>query len=165
MKDTTIASLFKDGFNVDWKEMEKNKPINVEHLNKYALSYNATTGNKEKKKITAIVRKDDCEAYKVSIDNYYFECSGDHKISVKTDLSSKSFTYLPVNILVRHPTFYTLSKEFSWKKCKVKKEKKTIPILDISVEDNHNYYSNSILSHNSYGNPECVTPDTLVEIL
>jgi hypothetical protein len=156
---TSMESLFKE-IGYDWKNMKINEYVDVENLKFKILSLNHKTKNQEFSLIKKIIRKKDSTAYIVRTDANNFECSKDHKIAIKYNLLLEDFLYLEVNLINKKIPFYVLENN-QWVKATIEKTNKKIPILDFELDNDHNYFSNNILSHNTiYGNPE-TTPGGL----
>lgn len=138
----TMEKLFaKAGLN--YNEMDKNVAYDVSDKNIKIKSFNHKTNKNEFKKILSLVRKDDTTMYQlVSKDGTVFlKCSGAHKIY---DKHKKQ--YFPVE-QIEEGTL--LSNNGSSIPFFVKKTNEIVPILDMEVEDNSNYFTNGILSHNT----------------
>lgn len=160
--NTSVANFFKEAFNVDWEKMDIGETIDVSHFNKEVESYSHEEEKKTFNKILAIVRKPDSKEYIIETNKDRISCSSDHKVAVKTDFNKQDYTYMTASVL-KGKSFFVLNSDNNWVKGSCYLTKNIIPILDFMVETNHNYFSENILSHNTiYGNPECVTPDTLI---
>jgi len=154
MKTLSIAKIFEEEFGIDWKTMKEFEPINVEKFGKKIRSFNPKTKEEEFNLIKNIVRKPNSKAYLVKCNGKEFECSADHKVAVKFDKDLPDFTYMTVSQL-KKTGYYYMYNDGLWEKATVKPLNKEIPILDIEVENTHNYFANGILSHNTiFGNPE-----------
>lgn len=165
MKTLSIAKIFKEEFGVDWETMKEFESINVEKFGKKIRSFNPKTKKEEFNLIKNIVRKPNSKAYLVKCNGKEFECSADHKVAVKFEKDLPDFTYMTVSQL-KKTGYYYMYNDGLWESATVKSLNKEIPILDIEVENTHNYFANGILSHNTmFGNPECVTPDTYVDVI
>jgi len=155
MKTLSIAKIFKEEFGVDWETMKEFESVNVEKFGKKIRSFNPKTKKEEFNLIKNIVRKPNSKAYLVKCNGKEFECSADHKVAIKFDKELPDFTYMTVSQLKKTGNYYMYNDGF-WEKATVKALNKEIPILDIEVENTHNYFANGILSHNTvYGSPEC----------
>lgn len=159
MKQTTIAELFLE-LGYDYNFMKENESIDVSDKNYYVKSYNQSKNEIEENLITRIVRKSDSKAFTVKIkDEDSFRVSENHKLLISWENSIDKFHYLDVGILNRlKKSFYVLNKNKRLKVASIEKTNDIIPILDIEVESNHNYFSNNIVSHNTlFGSPEVTT--------
>ena len=154
MKTLSIAKIFESEFGINWKTMKDWETINVEKFGKKIRSFNPKTQEEEFNLIKNVVRKPNSKAYLVKCNGKEFECSSDHKIAVKFDKDLPDFTYMTVSQLKKTGNYFAFINN-SWEKATVKALNKEIPILDIEVENTHNYFANGILSHNTvYGSPE-----------
>ncbi len=155
MKTLSIAKIFKSEFGIDWKEMKEFEAINVEKFGKKIRSFNPKTKKEEFNLIKNIIRKPNSKAYMVKCNGKEFECSADHKVAIKFDKDLPDFTYMTVSQLKKTGNYFMYN-DGNWEAATVKSLDKEIPILDIEVENTHNYFANGILSHNTvYGSPEC----------
>lgn len=154
MKTLSIAKIFESEFGINWETMKDWETINVEEFGKKIRSFNPKTKKEEFNLIKNVVRKPNSKAYLVKCNGKEFECSSDHKIAVKFDKDLPDFTYMTVSQLKKTGNYFAFVNN-SWEKATVKALNKEIPILDIEVENTHNYFANGILSHNTiFGNPE-----------
>ncbi len=152
-KSSTVANFFKEAFDIEWINMVINEPIDVSSFNRKIKTYSSINNNSTFSRVLKIIRKNDVNAFLVYNGNDSFECSDDHKIAVKFSLD-KDYTFMEVSKL-KGKIFYIFDASSGWVRGFVKKLNKMIPILDFEVEDDHTYYSNGILSHNTiFGNPE-----------
>ena len=162
MQKNTLANLFNEmGFNPD--EMSINEPKDVSDLNYEILSFDLKKQENIFSKITKIVRKDDDEEFLIlSSDGDLFYCTGEHKIYVKPKLGQPYFEEI-ISLIGNQDLYETYTKN-GWRKFVLQKTNKKMMVLDVEVENNHCYYSNNILSHNTmYGDP-CVSPETSIKI-
>lgn len=154
IKNTSIASFFKEAFNIEWENMKINEEIDVANYNKCVEAYNDEINEKDFYQVTKIIRKPNTKKYIVIGNGNTFNCSGDHKVAMKLHSDKKDFTYMKVSTLI-NKKFLSFDKNEQWVETTVKKTNDEIPILDFEVDKVHNYYSNNILSHNTmFGNPE-----------
>ena len=144
-KVVTVGDLFLIA-GIDYNKIPQNTSIDVSEDNIRIKSFNHKTNKVEFKKVLKLVRKEDANMYEVSANNKYFLATAEHKIF------TKEFGYIelkdikePVMILWDDGSFYGAS---------IVNTNKTYPVLDMTVEDNENYFSANILSHNS---PETTT--------
>lgn len=159
MKSNTIKDFFKEAFKIDVEEMKVNQPIDVSFYNKKALSFNEKTKENELKEITKIIRKKDDYLYLTYVGCEVLENQKDHKFYVKFS-KDKSPIYVKVRDLfkIKSP-FYLLNKSGVWDKVdKIVKTEDKVKIFDFEVKDNHNYYSNNYLSHNTIFGDNRTTP-------
>lgn len=148
MKNTKLVSmenLFNMiGYNyIDFKE-DSEKDVSSKNI--YIKSYNHNDNSIEFKKILLLIRKKDSLVYEVLTEDntLLLKATGDHRI-----FDVKSNEYIP---LKKAKNCYVLTESNQNIPIIVKKTNYTSPILDIEVEDNENYFSNGILSHNTGGN-------------
>lgn len=128
---------------MNYKSMEKNTPYNVSDKNIKVKCFSHALNKVEMKKILSIIRKDDAFVYYL-IDkngNTLLRCSGNHRI---WDEDRKKYVYVSDIESGKALDSYGNIIEFS-----VKETDEILPIVDIEVEDNSNYFTNNILSHNT----------------
>jgi hypothetical protein len=155
MNETKISEMFVDAFGVDYKTMAINSFVDVSEKDIKILSYNKFSNVNEYMRINKIIRKEDSLAYIITQGVNTFKCSANHRLAIKFDLTSVDFTFIEVCDLYKIKNkYYSLNSNNNWEEISIIKTKEKIPILDIEVDNTHCYYTNNILSHNSYGNPE-----------
>lgn len=144
-----------EAFELDPNKLNQGETVNVSEKNIGVLSYNIKDNKVEYKKVLNLVRKKDESIYVVTINDQKIEVTGDHKFYAKL---SKSPAYIKCKELfkiqkIENIYFLNLNNEFQ-KIEKIEKKKIKHSIYDIEVEDNHNYFVNGFLSHNTmFGNP------------
>lgn len=162
-KMTSLETLFKEGFGLDWKQMVIGEAVDVSDKNVFVSSYSHEENKEVQAKVLKAVRKPDakkCVFYTEG--KRMFDGSPDHKVWAKLHLD-KDAAYFTAKQLSKK-TFYLFNGK-DWKASSVEIAKEFIPILDVEIENTHNYFSNGVLSHNTiYGNPECVTLDTKINL-
>ena len=138
-----METLFtKAGLN--WKEMEKNEAYDISDKNIRVKSYNHEKNEVELKKILSFIRKDDDYIYKLVTKNskdVLLKCSGAHRI---WDATSNSYFHVKDIGGGKALTNTGAEVEFT-----VEKTNEVMPIVDMEVEGNSNYFTNGILSHNT----------------
>lgn len=155
IKTSEMGKFFFDAFQVDWRSMKKNVFIDVSSKNVKIKAWDPQKQQESFQKVLKIIRKKDSTEYVVVNNSTSLSCSERHLIAIKFDLENPTFTYVAVGDL------YTFQKKnicysfngTSWEKTEILKKSNKIPILDLEVEGTSNYFSDSILSHNSYGSP------------
>lgn len=144
----TMEELFNHcGFNCHY--MDKNNFQDVSNLNIKVKSFNHKTETIEFKRVLKIVRKDDSFVYELTNNNkVMLRCSGNHRI---WDEDKKEYVHVQdvreITALNNKGTKVTLN---------VVKTKEVSPIVDMEVEDNANYFTNGILSHNTTAGGEAL---------
>lgn len=155
-KTTSLETLFKEGFGLDWKQMAIGEAVDVSDKNVFVSSYSHEENKEVQAKVLKAVRKPDakkCVFYTEG--KRMFDGSPDHKVWAKLHLD-KDAAYFTAKQLSKK-TFYLFNGK-DWKASSVEITKEFIPILDVEIENTHNYFSNGVLSHNTiYGNPETTT--------
>ena len=148
----TVEKLFKM-CGVDWKELKPGDWVDVSSKGIKVSTYNEDTKSIEKKLVTKLVRKQDCSVFSVQMpfELELFKGSPAHKVFASTDgkvFSWRSLAELKEkqNILVRGVGEKDFVSDF---KIVIKDFGAVYPILDFEVEDNHNYFANGVLSHNT----------------
>lgn len=143
LKVTQRKMKMKKLFNlcgVNYKEMQENSAVDVYSRNIKIKSFNHSTNSIEYKQVEWLVRKYDSIMYKVTVGFNYFKCTGDHKIYIE------GRGYVEVKNVISGEMVLSSS---GLKPVKIKVLKKSYPVLDITVKDNNNYFTNGVLSHNS----------------
>ena len=131
------------------RENGTEKEIYIKDVSKYknieVLSYNIETKKDEFKRITnsALMNSSaevmELEFYNGTNDPNGLICTPDHKIW------TQNRGYVKANDL---EIYDELKFKNEFKRIVLRREKKKIPVYDITVEDNHNFYANDILVHN-----------------
>jgi hypothetical protein len=162
---SSMGDFFKQAFGIDWQTMPINEEIDVSDKKIDVESFDLSNFYERKdnrvvfSRVSKIIRKEDTDGYNVFINKKLsFIGAGNHKILVRFALTTESI-YMELKELADLGFFLVLTRmpfsEWSWSSCRVKKSDAVIPVLDMLVEKNHNYFSNGVLSHNTvYGNPE-----------
>lgn len=144
MSSMTMENLFKKA-NLSYKEMEPFKFYDISDKKLYTSSYNEDTKKVEKKQILGLVYKGEFPIYELRTKSgdVILKGSPNHKIfdAAKND-------YFELKDI---ETATLLDKALNHIDAVVVKTDKTDHIVDISVEDNENYFSNGVLSHNTGG--------------
>lgn len=138
----TMENLFLR-VGLDYKNMDKDVTYDVSDKNIKVKSFNHKTGKNEYRKILSLVRKDDAIMHNlVSKDgSVLLKCSGAHRIF---DKDKKE--YFPVEQIESGVLLSNSGKDIPFF---VKKTNEIVPIVDMEVEGNSNYFTNGILSHNT----------------
>ena len=142
-KQISMENLFKKA-GLDWKSMELNIAYDISDKNFMIESFNHETGQKEFKKILALVYKGESPIYEIKSKNtgkVLLTCSGGHRL---WDEEMKRYTHVSELLYGSALKADGTSEEFV-----VEKTDRVEPIVDMSVEGNENYFSNEILSHNT----------------
>jgi hypothetical protein len=123
--------------------METNVPYDVSEQNIKIKSYNHTSQKIEMKKILNLVKKPNDYKYQLVTKNgdVLLECSGGHRI-----FDGLKNEYFHVSEILDGKSLNNQGKLVDFF---VKKTDEIIPIVDMQVEDNSNYFTNGILSHNT----------------
>lgn len=152
---TNLKDFIIEAFELDPTELSQGETVNVSEKNIGVLSYNIKESKVEYKKVLNLIRKKDESIYVVIINDQRIEVTGDHKFYAKL---SKSPAYIKCNELFKIQKIedvYLLNFNNEFQKIQeIRREKTKHPIYDIEVEDNHNYFVNGFLSHNTmFGSP------------
>ena len=140
----TMENLFKQvGFS--YKEMEPFEFYDISDKKIYTSSYNEKDDKIEKKLIIGIVYKGDSLIYEIRTrsGDVLLKGSPNHLIY---DVSKKDYVSLK-----DVQTACVLNRQKEKIDVVIINTGKVLPIVDISVEGNENYFSNGILSHNTGG--------------
>lgn len=139
-----MENLFKKA-NLSYKEMKPFEFYDISDKKLYTSSYNEDTKKVEKKQILGLVYKGEFPIYELRTKSgdVILKGSPNHKIfdAAKND-------YFELKDI---ETATLLDKALNHIDAVVVKTDKTDHIVDISVEDNENYFSNGVLSHNTGG--------------
>jgi hypothetical protein len=147
MSKVSMAYFFKS-CGVDYTKMKIGEKIDVSFLNRTVKSFNVINRQVEDKRVITLVRKEDVSTtisvWDKETSSFLFSASPAHRVCrIKEDkeewVALESIIDNPAIILkgINHNIPIKLSISGS------------SPILDFEVEDNHNYFSNDILSHNT----------------
>lgn len=142
----TIFDLFKE---LGFSDIEK-LPINIKIIPSKTIevkSFNIISKIIEWKKVTGLFYKgksDINNTYEVLSKNSTFLCTGDHLL---WDIDNQQ--YVSAKKLSEY--FTSIDREGKSIEVKITPISSCFPILDIEVEDNHNYFTGEALSHNSFG--------------
>jgi len=149
----SIENLFLS-CGVDYTKMKIGESIDVSEKNKYIPSYNIEKKVVEKKKILKLVRKEDSsiiEIHEAEKDTLLFKSTLNHKVFSKRVKGKEEFSWNSLStILFEWGTnlFETMTRDGVIVATIVLSEE-IKPILDMEIEDNHNYFANGVLSHNT----------------
>jgi len=134
---------------VNYLEMEPNEVINIENKNIKIKSFNHITAEIEFKKVISLVRKEDSPTKRVFSEltrEEIFRGTGAHRVYALID-GSGSWSYKSLDSLGQK--FVGFNKEGKEETFCIESTSKVEPILDIEVDDNKNYFTNKLLSHNT----------------
>ena len=156
MNKDTIGYLFESIFKKNIKEMPLNKFIDVSEYNIGIESYNHSERKVEFNRINKIIRKDNVKGIEIKGNDFKVICSLNHRIFIKKDGIEE---YLEIkDIDLKNSNVCILNKYGEWVELKeINYTEDEVEILDIEVDKVHNYFSDGVLSHNSYGDPTVTT--------
>lgn len=146
---------FKDFLKeLNINDLKENKSIDIRDKNKKIKSYNHKTNEVEYKRILKVIRKPNCELVILKTINNNFEGTLEHKFYTNNNIyeSIKEIIdkgFHNIEILTENGNFEKIED--------IILTPNIIPIYDLEVEDNHNLFTNNLLSHNSYGDPTTVS--------
>jgi hypothetical protein len=131
---------------ISYHDMEEDSELDISDKNIKIKTFNHKSGKIEYKKILKLIRKQNSTVYEIQTlsGDILLKATGDHRIYSPT---IEEYTKLK-----DVETIDVLTDTNQILKAKIIRSKIESPILDIEVEDNENYFSNGILSHNSGGN-------------
>lgn len=153
MQQITIEDFCKS-IGLDAIKMKQESFINVEKYKKQILSYNHTTGQNEYRNIVNVIRKKDDELYIVKTTNSQFEGTKDHKFYTNTG----KYLTLETILFRGFDTIKIQNQKNEFEQIiDILPTGKIVPIYDLEVENNHNLFTNNLLSHNSMGDPTTVS--------
>lgn len=139
-----MENLFKRA-GLNYEEMEINKPYYIYDKNIRIKSFNHDKKCNEMKRIISLIRKDDSEVYELVTrsGDLLLRCSGGHRI-----FNTKNGEYVSVKDIESGVAFSSSGEGIEFF---VKNTGKKEVIVDMHVEDNENYFTNGLLSHNTGG--------------
>lgn len=140
----SMENLFKRA-GLNYEEMEINKPYYIYDKNIRIKSFNHDKKCNEMKRIISLIRKDDSEVYELITrsGDLLLRCSGGHRI-----FNTKNGKYVSVKDIESGVAFSSSGEGIEFF---VKNTGKKEVIVDMHVEDNENYFTNGLLSHNTGG--------------
>ena len=144
MELMSMENLFKRA-GLNYEEMEINKPYYIYDKNIRIKSFNHDKKCNEMKRIISLIRKDDSEVYELVTrsGDLLLRCSGGHRI-----FNTKNGEYVSVKDIESGVAFSSSGEGIEFF---VKNTGKKEVIVDMHVEDNENYFTNGLLSHNTGG--------------
>lgn len=158
----TMLDLFEEAGYKNYEEMEIDKPYPPKKGIE-VLSYDDQRPGSlpEYKRVKNLFFKGNLPGYKVysSSGKPFFMCTADHAFLTKKPSQEVSFSLGSLKLQEFEwksakdlPTsFEALSDTGHWILVTLEPSSEEFPVLDIEVEDNHCYFTNGILSHNSFG--------------
>lgn len=151
---------FKDFLSELKISLKPNTAIDISSLNKMVKSFNHKTQQVEFKKIIKVIRKNNAKTFIVKTTNNSLECSIDHKFSTSLDLESYKTVEEIINEGFHNVSIFTPNGFEPIVNITPTYRNKNI--YDLEVEDNHNLFTNNLLSHNSMGDPTTVSGGTAI---
>ena len=157
MKNTVSMEKLFIQLGYKYQDMKINEPIDVSNQNIRIKSFDHKTNKVEYNKILKIVRKEDSSVLNVMHNNkFLFKGTLNHRVYNAFNNEYISLKEASEKLLLNKgntPSFRLdlfSSKKVVLKNCEVLLENDTLnPIIDLEVEDNSNYFSNGVLSHNT----------------
>ena len=141
----TMETLFKKVGLENYSTLKVDTFYDISDKKLYTNSYNEKTQKVEKELIEALVYKGKAPIYELVNSNgeIFLKCSGKHRLY---DPNTKDYVEVEniesIDALLSTGDIINL---------KVRKTDAEMPIVDLKVRNNHNYFPNSILSHNTGG--------------
>ena len=129
-----------------YQDLAENSWIDVSNKNIQILCFDHYFNKQTRAKILKLVRKENSQVFELrDLDgNLLLQATTWHKVFDPT-----TYSYVALGSIKKTDTIHLLDKKNRIVSAKVFATNKTSPILDMEVEDKHNYYSNDILSHNT----------------
>ena len=142
MELMTMENLFSR-VGLNYKNMDFDVPYDVSDKNIKIKSYNHKTNKTEMKRIISLVRKRDSKVYHLvnKHGDILLKCSSAHKIF---DIEKNK--YFHVGDIESGKALNNNGDVIDFF---VKETNEIVPIVDMEVEGNKNYFTNGILSHNT----------------
>lgn len=164
--NTTIKKLISENFNINVNDLKVDEPVSVENFNMGIKAFNESTKKVEYAKIINVIYRGekDCIKFKFKGRPQFEEpVAKKHMYAIAYDHKGiPSFTYaedLKIGNKILSETSYEEIEDIQL--CG------RIKTFDLTTEFG-NYFTNGVLSHNSFGAhlPACcVTPDTTIELI
>ena len=154
-QNSSIAELF-GAMGYNWEKMEINAQIDVSNLGFKIRSFSLSKKKDEFKLVTKIIRKSNSVGFKITSGSDELVSSGDHRLFVTLG-DVEDLHEVEVSELYKIPDRFYLWNGNNLEKFTIEKQPFEVPILDLEIEENHNYYSENMLSHNTiFGSPEAI---------
>jgi hypothetical protein len=144
----SMESLFQS-LGVDWRSMSPGTWVEIGHKNAKIKSFNLHTQVEEYKKVLRLVRKSDEDYFCVSGGECELLCTLEHRLYASKDGSF--FDYYTLQELGSTSFFGLSGTGLIIPLLRSESSTSRGPVLDIEVEDNHNYFSDGVLSSNTNG--------------
>jgi hypothetical protein len=141
----TVEDLFKKA-EIDWTQLKPGDFIDISDKNIKVKCFNEKTDELEYRKVLSLIRKENSETFRIldSSKKEKFRASLSHRVLAKI---RNKWTYNSLNSL--GSSFIGLTDKGKEEEFFIEKTNNVEPILDFEVEENSNYFSNGILSHNT----------------
>lgn len=153
MQVNKYKDFIKEAFNIDIASLKEEDIIDVSKFNVKIKSYNIPEKKTEFNKVLSVIRKKDALKYIVTTENNIeIVVSGEHRFYCKIQDGFPGYAETKyLNDLLKDNIINILHEDGNFTKVlSIIKSKEYIPIYDLQVEKVQNYYSDSLLSHNSY---------------
>ena len=156
MQKIKMRDFISKTLNIDPLDLKEESDVDISDKEIKILSYDMSLKKDVYMKVNRIIRKKDTFKYIIETDNHNVECTLDHKSYVCLNNDNNKCLFLTTEeILLSMDNNEILLKTISGyeKINNIIKTKEVIPIFDLEIDNTHNFYTNEILSHNSFGNP------------
>lgn len=152
MQEVTIEKLIEQTLNISPLDIKEDTAIDIIDKNKKIWCYNHKNEQNEFQLISKIIRKKDDYQINVKLENdTLIKCTKDHKFYILYNGKNQYLKVFEILFLINEKIEVFLKTENDYVKIKsITETKIKVPIFDLEVENNHNFYSNSVLSHNSF---------------
>jgi hypothetical protein len=146
-----MHELFKVAGYENYEKMEICKPY-VPEVPVEILSWNERTKKTEYKKVKSLFYKGLSKGYEVYDEEkgYLFKVTADHSFLAAPGFNrDEEARWYPAREL--GPRFLGVGSDGSYLEIELVPVETPFPVLDVEVEDNHCYFTNGVVSHNSFG--------------
>lgn len=161
MQKIKIEEFIRKTLNLEPLDIKEESSIDISEKEIKILSFNGKENTFMK--VNKIFRKKDDIKYIIKSSSKELECTLDHRSFVSLD--QINFIYLRteeiINSMKKHKVFIKTNDDVE-EILNIEKTKEKIPIFDLEIDTTHCYYTNDILSHNSFGNPITVSGGTAI---
>lgn len=153
MQENSYKDFCKEAFNIDIETIKENSYIDVSEKKIKIKSFNTETESVEYNFVNKVVRKLNEAPYSLSTLRNTIQITGNHKFYCK--INNGTSTYLFVKDIYESfrngNNIFILNDKKEYELITfLGKEKEKIRIYDLEVEKVHNYFTENLLSHNTY---------------
>lgn len=153
MQENSYKDFCKEAFNIDIETIKENSYVDVSEKKIKIKSFNTETESVEYNFVNKVVRKSDEAPYLLSTLKNTIQITENHKFYCR--INNGTSTYLFVKDIYEsfkngNNIFILNGKKEYELITHLGKEKEKIKIYDLEVDKVHNYFTENLLSHNTY---------------